>query len=144
MVIVSTGFVQVSGKYWGSRYVASMVIDLVYGDYIFFFFFQAEDGIRARNVTGVQTCALPISPVRSERRARSPLRRRSGPDELPRSATTRATSRRGRRRTRRADRRRARARHRARARRAAPRRSADRKSTRLNSSHVSISYAVFC
>src|SRR5699024_11763728 len=24
------------------------------------FFFQAEDGIRARNVTGVQTCALPI------------------------------------------------------------------------------------
>src|SRR5699024_2901421 len=23
--------------------------------------FQAEDGIRARNVTGVQTCALPIS-----------------------------------------------------------------------------------
>src|SRR5699024_11960731 len=26
-----------------------------------FFLFQAEDGIRARNVTGVQTCALPIS-----------------------------------------------------------------------------------
>src|SRR5438067_5202944 len=26
----------------------------------FFFFFQAEDGIRDRNVTGVQTCALPI------------------------------------------------------------------------------------
>src|SRR5699024_8115543 len=25
------------------------------------FFFHAEDGIRARNVTGVQTCALPIS-----------------------------------------------------------------------------------
>src|SRR5207249_1690063 len=25
------------------------------------FFFQAEDGIRHRNVTGVQTCALPIS-----------------------------------------------------------------------------------
>src|SRR5699024_12085670 len=25
------------------------------------FFFQAEDGIRDRNVTGVQTCALPIS-----------------------------------------------------------------------------------
>src|SRR5699024_12216371 len=24
-------------------------------------FFQAEDGIRVRNVTGVQTCALPIS-----------------------------------------------------------------------------------
>src|SRR5207247_3191749 len=26
-----------------------------------FFFFQAEDGIRAPLVTGVQTCALPIS-----------------------------------------------------------------------------------
>src|SRR5699024_11496683 len=26
------------------------------------FFFQAEDGIRDRNVTGVQTCALPIFP----------------------------------------------------------------------------------
>src|SRR5699024_11981356 len=26
----------------------------------FIFFFQAEDGIRDRNVTGVQTCALPI------------------------------------------------------------------------------------
>src|SRR2546423_4924071 len=29
----------------------------------FFFFFQAEDGIRDKLVTGVQTCALPISPV---------------------------------------------------------------------------------
>src|SRR2546429_2546804 len=29
--------------------------------YIFFFFFQAEDGIRDVAVTGVQTCALPIS-----------------------------------------------------------------------------------
>src|SRR6266852_9999558 len=28
---------------------------------IFFFFFQAEDGIRDATVTGVQTCALPIS-----------------------------------------------------------------------------------
>src|SRR3989441_4287036 len=27
----------------------------------FFFFFQAEDGIRDKLVTGVQTCALPIS-----------------------------------------------------------------------------------
>src|SRR2546430_5619140 len=27
----------------------------------FFFFFQAEDGIRVLTVTGVQTCALPIS-----------------------------------------------------------------------------------
>src|SRR2546426_2916143 len=28
--------------------------------YSFFFFFQAEDGIRDYKVTGVQTCALPI------------------------------------------------------------------------------------
>src|SRR2546425_13377922 len=27
------------------------------------FFFQAEDGIRDKLVTGVQTCALPISPA---------------------------------------------------------------------------------
>src|SRR5947208_13874427 len=31
------------------------------GYYFFFFFFQAEDGIRDDLVTGVQTCALPIS-----------------------------------------------------------------------------------
>src|SRR5690349_24180588 len=30
----------------------------------FFFFFQAEDGIRDLYVTGVQTCALPISPAK--------------------------------------------------------------------------------
>src|SRR3989475_12583608 len=29
----------------------------------FFFFFQAEDGIRDLTVTGVQTCALPICAV---------------------------------------------------------------------------------
>ena len=27
---------------------------------VYFFFFQAEDGIRDIGVTGVQTCALPI------------------------------------------------------------------------------------
>src|SRR5256885_12582525 len=31
------------------------------GDWFIFFFFQAEDGIRDYKVTGVQTCALPIS-----------------------------------------------------------------------------------
>src|SRR5258708_31508807 len=36
----------------------------------FFFFFQAEDGIRDDLVTGVQTCALPIYSAYS---ARSPL-----------------------------------------------------------------------
>src|SRR5260370_38591974 len=30
---------------------------------IYFFFFQAEDGIRDSSVTGVQTCALPIFSV---------------------------------------------------------------------------------
>src|SRR2546426_5969610 len=39
-----------------------------------FFFFQAEDGIRDYKVTGVQTCALPIS-VRPLRRALGELRR---------------------------------------------------------------------
>src|SRR2546430_9779861 len=31
---------------------------------MYFFFFQAEDGIRDLTVTGVQTCALPISIIR--------------------------------------------------------------------------------
>src|SRR2546422_1639721 len=35
-------------------------------DVTFVFFFQAEDGIRDVAVTGVQTCALPISPLLSE------------------------------------------------------------------------------
>src|SRR5690348_17505917 len=38
--------------------------------FFFFFFFQAEDGIRDGRVTGVQTCALPIS--------RLPRRRHGG------------------------------------------------------------------
>src|SRR5690606_41033971 len=39
----------------------------------FFFFFQAEDGIRDFHVTGVQTCALPIYGTRGPplRRSRS-------------------------------------------------------------------------
>src|SRR6266566_6585477 len=35
-------------------YVAEIMV------FLFFFFFQAEDGIRDYKVTGVQTCALPI------------------------------------------------------------------------------------
>src|SRR6266567_8055926 len=31
------------------------------GSFLMFFFFQAEDGIRDLTMTGVQTCALPIS-----------------------------------------------------------------------------------
>src|SRR5256885_11331688 len=39
--------------------------DFKYNTMRVFFFFQAEDGIRDYKVTGVQTCALPISaPVR--------------------------------------------------------------------------------
>src|SRR5699024_11837195 len=37
-----------------------------------FFFFQAEDGIRDRNVTGVQTCALPIFSTTSRTRTSPP------------------------------------------------------------------------
>src|SRR5207248_3374855 len=37
------------------------VVLMLYAELIlFYFFFQAEDGIRDRTVTGVQTCALPI------------------------------------------------------------------------------------
>src|SRR5438874_3235929 len=39
--------------------LAGMV--LLFAAMVFFFFFQAEDGIRDLYVTGVQTCALPIS-----------------------------------------------------------------------------------
>src|SRR5699024_3741736 len=35
-------------------------VDCVVSYTVVVFFFQAEDGIRDRNVTGVQTCALPI------------------------------------------------------------------------------------
>src|SRR5437763_9834565 len=40
--------------------------------FCFFFFFQAEDGIRDTSVTGVQTCALPISGMLSPFRGRNP------------------------------------------------------------------------
>src|SRR5207302_2278911 len=38
--------------------------------FCFFFFFQAEDGIRDFHVTGVQTCALPISGPKRQQIAR--------------------------------------------------------------------------
>ena len=40
---------------------------------IFFFFFQAEDGIRDVAVTGVQTCALPIFKNTEEANDKLPL-----------------------------------------------------------------------
>src|SRR3712207_8388345 len=58
----------------------------------YFFFFQAEDGIRDIGVTGVQTCALPISPAggrRAHRREPDPPARppahRLLRDRLPRA-----------------------------------------------------------
>src|SRR6266704_2361401 len=47
-----------------------------------FFFFQAEDGIRDRNVTGVQTCALPISRKRVRAAASSTSLRERGSRQL--------------------------------------------------------------
>ena len=38
-----------------------------------FFFFQAEDGIRDDLVTGVQTCALPISEIKRYRSGDAPV-----------------------------------------------------------------------
>src|SRR5215203_6929158 len=52
-----------------------------------FFFFQAEDGIRDIGVTGVQTCALPIS---SSRRCHQPSRS-SQPASRSSACTTGAT-----------------------------------------------------
>src|SRR6266850_3132112 len=47
-----------------------------------FFFFQAEDGIRDYKVTGVQTCALPISLLRRAEFLREKWR---GPRQSPRA-----------------------------------------------------------
>src|SRR6266540_2571562 len=57
-----------------------------------FFFFQAEDGIRDRDVTGVQTCALPISskrPMETSEKVTKPIplaRSQRPPDFRSRSA----------------------------------------------------------
>src|SRR5690349_24775322 len=49
------------------------------------FFFQAEDGIRDLYVTGVQTCALPISgPVQARRRAAGSTSPQASSPRLPR------------------------------------------------------------
>src|SRR6266850_3992048 len=54
----------------------------------FFFFFQAEDGIRDYKVTGVQTCALPIC-ERHVRTERIELRRARRPPSLEKLGTCR-------------------------------------------------------
>src|SRR5437762_4127522 len=82
--------------------------------FLVFFFFQAEDGIRDTSVTGVQTCALPISlagcTMGPAYRAPAPVSLAQFQAPLPVTEGE----------------------------------AADRKSTRLNSSHRCISYAVFC
>src|SRR5256886_6686642 len=99
------------------------------------FFFQAEDGIRDLTVTGVQTCALPICSAAGLRKSyslrimrRPPrsfekiwIRSAFVPDSLCSPSMFFAASI---------------CWH--------PTRREDRKSTRLNSSHSQISYAVFC
>src|SRR2546427_7602251 len=88
----------------------------------FFFFFQAEDGIRDLTVTGVQTCALPISlPSTASAWVWKPASVLRWPTLT--SMVERICSR-------------------SRVYSACSR--PDRKSTRLNSSHSQISYAVFC
>src|SRR2546426_8333130 len=90
--------------------------------YVVFFFFQAEDGIRDYKVTGVQTCALPISlahPFRAQGCDGQRLDRRDAVAVAPRPVADRGDE-------------------------LSVRRRRDRKSTRLNSSHLVISYAVFC
>src|SRR5207302_8018581 len=61
-----------------------------------FFFFQAEDGIRYFHVTGVQTCALPISSVSAKKAGvdddgpdlfRPFSQRRKGRNKIPRAAS---------------------------------------------------------
>src|SRR5688572_31685229 len=88
---------------------------------MFVFFFQAEDGIRDLTVTGVQTCALPISLMLN------PLGQREFPninmlggtfEGLPVIVSQYVGN--------------------------VVALVKDRKSTRLNSSHSQISYAVFC
>src|SRR5690554_7435639 len=57
----------------------------------FFFFFQAEDGIRDADVTGVQTCALPISLSSMARVGSPPPTSTTSPGRVP--ATARVASR---------------------------------------------------
>src|SRR2546426_5342047 len=53
---------------------------------LFFFFFQAEDGIRDYKVTGVQTCALPIWVQLHQPRSDQPAHRSAPGDGTHRMA----------------------------------------------------------
>src|SRR5256885_8096098 len=98
------------------------------------FFFQAEDGIRDYKVTGVQTCALPIwtrlegQPRGRRVRARVQRMRRGVPHSTDGEQRQRGKA----------------GKYPAAASNTRRRPESDRKSTRLNSSHLVISYAVFC
>src|SRR2546422_6952587 len=100
---------------------------------MFFFFFQAEDGIRDVAVTGVQTCALPILDAR-HRLDRRRRRLAVQPERMddPEGAVTGEPPREPERV------------EAAAVDVAVEEEERDRKSTRLNSSHGYISYAVFC
>src|SRR5205807_6178591 len=126
-----------------------LVVCILFVLVLFFFFFQAEDGIRDYKVTGVQTCALPISHGRlSDGGGRGEPGSGAGDDQRRRRTRTRTGSH-------------------CRSSSTKPKgsssvpiasqksnsrqqvlqshfRNPDRKSTRLNSSHLVISYAVFC
>src|SRR5207249_5542866 len=54
--------------------------------------FQAEDGIRDRNVTGVQTCALPIYVIKSPLRRRFEKRIGGEPDRFAHGNASQALS----------------------------------------------------
>src|SRR5437879_10978383 len=60
---------------------------IVYRVLVVFFFFQAEDGIRDTSVTGVQTCALPISSCASTGSSTGSRRCRTASSSTPRTAT---------------------------------------------------------
>src|SRR5256885_11699872 len=93
------------------------------------FFFQAEDGIRDYKVTGVQTCALPICPLAVfdlvQLQLHGHLRLAVGVEGHGTGHAVVAYGADG-------------------LGHGLPVLGADRKSTRLNSSHLVISYAVFC
>src|SRR5258708_12587154 len=87
------------------------------------FFFQAEDGIRDDLVTGVQTCALPICGWCCSAICRFTLASACSARAWPVPLAVRKNRR---------------------SRPWSGMAKGDRKSTRLNSSHQIISYAVFC
>src|SRR2546423_3726491 len=56
-----------------STYPDARPTSAIHIGYNVFFFFQAEDGIRDKLVTGVQTCALPIFCVRRHSTSPTPI-----------------------------------------------------------------------